>query len=489
MSIPFKSDAIIVTSGGPSDPRIVAGTGDPTAGVAASEGSIYLRYVLSSGQVYVKTGTGDTNWTALLTSGGGTLDQAYDFGGLGAGRAIAADSGAVEIDGTTADTQAALIVNRSPISPAASVGINLTIGSNVNASGIGLSISDAGAGDSIQIEKSGAGAAIQADLTNVGAQALIVNVNAAPTSVSPIAVVANTTGTTAALVSLSKIPVGSTAGAALSVSMGANTTGPGITVSQAGTGAAIQVSSGAIEIANSSPGVSPANSGRIKYNSTTQTFQMSLNGGAYEDIAGSAGVGSISIVSGTQDDVDVSTEGNIDWYAMTTFENPGAGTIGGFSKNTGGWIQNGFRWSYAGFSYSSDGPSIGSALTCDATDTANSSTVSAVTTKGRLYTTAGGPTTGVGFRFAVPADSNTRYLRVRFCHWSSVMDVRAHFLDGSVADAAFTSDSGASTNAILKATVTYKSAYPTWLIFTVLMTSRYTTDPNIVFGSATLASV
>lgn len=38
-------------------------------------------------------------WVALAESGGGTLDQSYDFGGSGSGREIVADAGAVKISG------------------------------------------------------------------------------------------------------------------------------------------------------------------------------------------------------------------------------------------------------------------------------------------------------------------------------------------------------------------------------------------------------
>lgn len=284
MSLPFKSNQITVISGGAGDPTISAGTADPTLGLASPEGSLYLRYAASSGQVFFKTGPGNTDWFAAGVGGGSALDPCYDFGGPGAGRIITADAGAVQIDATTADTQAALIINRSPASAAAAVGINMTIGANVNTLGNGIQITDAGTGNSISVQKNAAGVVLAANLTDPGAQALTVTVNAAPTSVSPVSIVANQSGTTASLLSISKIPGVATAGAAIAVSMGASTTGPGITVSQAGTGAAIQVASGAVEMANSSPAVSAANQGRIKYDSTTQTFQVSLNGATYSSL-------------------------------------------------------------------------------------------------------------------------------------------------------------------------------------------------------------
>jgi hypothetical protein len=284
MAIPFKSDTIVVPSGGAADPRVITGTLDPTSGVSAPEGSIYLRYVAAAGQAFVKDGTGDTDWTDLVSVGGTDLDGSYNFGGAGAGRIITANSGALQVNATTADTQAALVIDRSPSSSAAAVGIDLTLGANTNASGNGILITDSGAGTGLSIYKLAAGIAQYVSLQNAGAQALVVTVNAAPTSVSPIAINANTDGTTATLFSISKIPSLSTAGVGIGISFGANTTGSGITVAQAGTGAAIEISAGSLEIANSSAGVSPANRGRLRYNSGTQTFQVSLNGAAYVDV-------------------------------------------------------------------------------------------------------------------------------------------------------------------------------------------------------------
>jgi hypothetical protein len=45
----------------------MAGTADPSAGggVAAPEGSIYLRFVATAGELYVKEGAADTAWTLM----------------------------------------------------------------------------------------------------------------------------------------------------------------------------------------------------------------------------------------------------------------------------------------------------------------------------------------------------------------------------------------------------------------------------------------
>ncbi len=72
------------------------------------------------GSQWVQVGTG--------SSGGGTLDDAYNFGGPGAGRIITADYGAVEINMTTAasNTEALIVTAANGSSSTPSTGIQIT---------------------------------------------------------------------------------------------------------------------------------------------------------------------------------------------------------------------------------------------------------------------------------------------------------------------------------------------------------------------------
>jgi len=54
----------------------------------------------AAGRVMTSNALGVGTWTDIGTLSSGTLDQAYDFGGAGAGRTIVADAGAVTIAGT-----------------------------------------------------------------------------------------------------------------------------------------------------------------------------------------------------------------------------------------------------------------------------------------------------------------------------------------------------------------------------------------------------
>lgn len=65
------TDSYIVLSGGDGDPLVLAGTVDPSAaaGIAAPEGSSFLRYVATAGEMWLKTGAADTAWTNVLGGG------------------------------------------------------------------------------------------------------------------------------------------------------------------------------------------------------------------------------------------------------------------------------------------------------------------------------------------------------------------------------------------------------------------------------------
>lgn len=54
----------------------------------------------TANQVMQTDGSGNVSWVSPTTIASGTLDQAYDFGGAGAGRTITADAGAVTIAGS-----------------------------------------------------------------------------------------------------------------------------------------------------------------------------------------------------------------------------------------------------------------------------------------------------------------------------------------------------------------------------------------------------
>lgn len=247
MALPIKSEDYEVVSGGASDPKLTAGTVDPTlgGGVAAAEGSMYLRFQAGTGEAYLKTGVGNTDWTQVTAGGGGasTLDEAYDGGGSGLGRTITADSGAVQINATTVDTQAGLFIDRSPGGSAAARGLEITMGSGNNSLSRGVHVVDSGQGFAVNVEKNASGWCYEANLGHASAQGYHCLVGAAATG-SAIEVFSSFTGATGEMLTLNKIPIGATAGDGMSLTMGANASGDGLVIAHSGSGSALNISTG-----------------------------------------------------------------------------------------------------------------------------------------------------------------------------------------------------------------------------------------------------
>lgn len=111
--------------------------------VTASEGYFYFDDSENCPKYYNGTG-----WIALTSgTGDNTLDNAYDQGGAGSGRSITADTGAVAISNTDADTAFLLALNASPTSAAALGGLEITVGANSTENGI--EFENSGSGDDI----------------------------------------------------------------------------------------------------------------------------------------------------------------------------------------------------------------------------------------------------------------------------------------------------------------------------------------------------
>lgn len=247
MATPIKSNEFVAVSGGASDPEIKAGTVDPSAGggVTAPEGSIFLRFQAGTGEAWLKSSTGNTDWTQIISGSGGatTLDEAYDGGASGVGRTITADAGAVQINATTVDTQEGLFIDRAPGGSSAAVGLRVDMGVGGNASARSIIVNDSGAGSSIEVAKSGSGFAVDLQLSAVAAQGLRVDSSVASTA-SAISVTRNVTGATGEMLTLSKFPAALTAGDGMSISMGPNTSGDALQLSSTGTGTALRTTDG-----------------------------------------------------------------------------------------------------------------------------------------------------------------------------------------------------------------------------------------------------
>src|SRR3990167_9295205 len=79
-----------------------------------------------------------------LSATGNTLDQAYDQGGVGAGRAVTVNDGAVTLTKDDAGTENVLELNASPSVGAAGSPLSITCGANCTSAGIVIANSGSG---------------------------------------------------------------------------------------------------------------------------------------------------------------------------------------------------------------------------------------------------------------------------------------------------------------------------------------------------------
>ncbi len=135
---------------------------------AASEGNMY--WDDSENALKVHNGT---IWLALSAgTGDNTLDDAYDQGGAGAGRAITADSGAVTASSTAADNNNIFELVKNPSGAQSGAGMLVTMGAQCT--GAGLSFANTGSGNDLlgsgstwSISKAGVGSFASVAATSV----------------------------------------------------------------------------------------------------------------------------------------------------------------------------------------------------------------------------------------------------------------------------------------------------------------------------------
>jgi len=141
---------------------------DPTATATATEGTVYydsdddtLKYRNASAWISLSAGTGDN-----------TLDNAYDQGGAGAGKAVTVDSGAIALTATNAANNTVLSLVQEDTAAASTLVIT---GSQATANAISIDI-DAqttgrdieGTGASFYVEGDGSIVGVDLDITGAG---------------------------------------------------------------------------------------------------------------------------------------------------------------------------------------------------------------------------------------------------------------------------------------------------------------------------------
>jgi len=131
----LENVSVKLSSGGAGDPQVLAGTVDPSVGggIVADEGSLFLRYVATAGELWSKTGSADTDWGQVSLGGSPSMDDTYNVG-----HTITVDAGSVIFDADSVDASYAVQITREPSGAAAANGMQITMGSN--ATGVGFYI-------------------------------------------------------------------------------------------------------------------------------------------------------------------------------------------------------------------------------------------------------------------------------------------------------------------------------------------------------------
>ncbi len=110
-------------------------------------GDLLVRNDAGNAALFQNTGTKAAPTWTQYTSGGVTLDQAYDYGGAGAGKAITVDSGAVALTNNAANDNGILTLTKNPVGPQAGNALTITVGAQ--STGTAITISNTGSGNDI----------------------------------------------------------------------------------------------------------------------------------------------------------------------------------------------------------------------------------------------------------------------------------------------------------------------------------------------------
>jgi hypothetical protein len=249
----------------------------------------------------------------------------------------------------------------------------------------------------------------------------------------------------------------------------------------------------------SSAAVSPANKGRLIYNSGTQTFQMSMNGGAYASIGTGGGGGTPSIsfatTTGAIGTVNLSTLGTFDWYspvgalssgllatsAASTVAHAKAYPSGGFPSlyNT---VQT-FNAGLVSFIASTVG---GDTYQSTAIDDQTQSALNAAANQYAFLFTSGAAVEW-GFRIQVPATLTSRKLRI-YANAASCLITTTATLSLSGTTATTTFDTTTALDAVVTATFT-GGVQGDQLVVTQVCTTSHGGTPQLGFAGASLGPI
>jgi len=138
--------------------------------------------IMDNADNLVKMSRNGGNFIPLVVGLAGvcTLDAAYDgVTGVGNGRAVIVDSGAITLTNNAANNNGVLEINKTPVGAQAGEGI--TVGFGVNATGIAVNIAQLGSNIGAQVAMGAAAISAGINVTHAGLGANVVGVNIAMT--------------------------------------------------------------------------------------------------------------------------------------------------------------------------------------------------------------------------------------------------------------------------------------------------------------------
>lgn len=180
-------------------PQISAPSGNPVN----NKGWLYVKDSSGTTKLYFEDDAGSVH-DLVTAAGGNTLDQSYDQGGAGAGKAITVDSGAVALTNNAANNNGVLTIEKTPVGAQSGDAVTITVGAQ--ATGDALQFVNTGSGNDIagsgatwSISKAGvaAFASISGLTSGITVTGGIVNLNASSNYATNIG-----TGTTNAAITI-----------------------------------------------------------------------------------------------------------------------------------------------------------------------------------------------------------------------------------------------------------------------------------------------
>jgi hypothetical protein len=186
----------------------------------------------------------------------------------------------------------------------------------------------------------------------------------------------------------------------------------------------------------------------------------------------------ISVAGSNPSEKNVSQEGNIDWIVPISSARPKAYSAGNlWAKATGGWLADSLEPVHGGVgttlaTFSSQNPPI----TADSGDTIGNAVISSNLGSRMFMSTTSPGHLNWGFMFRVPADTDTRVVRIYTGQYACRLDVSASLSDRSAPMVVAQDEQPTGTSARRTWTIVYNSSKPAELIVRMRVSKNNASD-------------